>query len=239
MSITLFSIINEQWENQPIDTEIQKSLITHKVLSYYSQNLLISPYSTALDTLIQDYEVYLQSRKNTLDNNDINEMYKQVYYFTQIQSNLTVYLNHFRSKVDQFKFVFEIYTELIKQQLEAEYAKKVTILYAQKEKEMQEIERTYNNKQISVNESKFITMKINNISEKYEILIGQYTWTRLNNLILSQLKTNLLLNEIKRKTQILESIVGYFELRFKNFQEEIMSGKKVIDNLSFLYKHAS
>ena len=118
MSITLFNIINETWENPNIDAQIQASLNTHKVLSFYSQNLLVSPFTPLIDAIVNDYEVFLQSRKNVLDNNDMNEAYKQVYYFTQIQSNLSINLNNFRAKVDQYKFVYEIYVELIKQQIE-------------------------------------------------------------------------------------------------------------------------
>lgn len=237
MSVTLFNIINEAWENPSLDTEIQKSLTTHKVLSFYSNNFLTTPYSPSVDTLVTDYEIYLLSRPKVMDSNDLNEIYRQVAYFTQIQSNLSIYVNHYRTRVNQFKFVSEIYTELIKQQLDAEHAKKVRDLYEKKDKELQELEKQYAGKTVSTTDSKFVALKVANISEKYDILIWQYTGVRLNNLLASQLKVNLLLNEIRRKTQILESIVWYFELRFKNFQEEIMSGKKVIDNLSFLYKH--
>lgn len=238
MSLTLFNIIGETWENPAIDPEILKSLTTHKVLWFYGNNLLSSPYSPLLDTIVNDFEVFLQTRKWVLDNNDMNEAYKQIYYFTQIQSNVANHLNHFRARVNQYKFVYEVYTELIKQQIDADCSKKITELYKQKEKEMLDLEKTYTEKATSTSENKFITIKINNITEKYDTLISQYTGTRLNNLINSQLKVNLILNEIRRKTQILETVVWYFELRFKNFQEEIMSWKKIIDNLSFLYKHA-
>lgn len=239
MSITLSSIINENWNNPEIDTLITQWITTHKVLKYIWTGVMDTPFISAVDNIVQDFETRLLTRKQVIDENDMWQIYKDIYYYTQIQSNIAVYLNWYRNKVTQMKQVLEIFTELQKQQFENLYNSKLDEIYKERDKELTEFESNYTWKEISTNEMKFVTMKLNSLNSKYDSKIAQYTWMRFNSLVNSQLKTSSVLNEIRRKLSILEAIVWYFELRFKNFQEEIMSWKKVIDNLSFLYKYAN
>jgi len=236
--ITLYKIIPEQWENQKVDLELRQLILSHPVLKYLWESVLESPFTQEVNWIVNTFEERHITQTFELKNEDMTKLYKDIYFYTQIQVNMVEAINKYERIVKKYKLIEESFLSNIKEQLEKFYNSKITTLTREREKELTEYDNSFKEKKnLSSSEMKFISMKLSNIQSKYEVSISQYTWNRLNYLISSKIKSNKLILEIKRKKDILESILNYFELRYKNCQEQIMSWKKVVDNLSFLIKY--
>lgn len=237
-TITLQQLINLRWDNESLDPTILATIKSHDVLKYYGDNVLVSPYNSMIDTLVTTWELHIWKKSRVLENNDMNTIYQEIYFFTQMLNNVTLHVNYYRTRLDQLNTILDVFTEVLRKNNEDKYRKELNLHLNKKDTDLLEVERQYFKpwQATSTSDNKFINTKISAINERSEIMVSFLTWNKLNSTVNNDLKTSNLLIELKRKVSILQSILHYLEMRMKNFQEEIMSGKKIIENLSFLAK---
>lgn len=229
--ITLFSIIKEDW-NSSMDTDLNTLIKAQSNLSSFQ---LMNPYSAEnVDITISEIENKLKNRKYHIEETNIWEIYKELYWYTQFQVNLWEYLNFYKSLRDKYNVVLEYLTENIKYKNEIVIRNKVSTIFKNKEEEISNLLVENEQKKLTTIENKFLTTKIQNIEDKYNHQLSPYLWNKLNANLQNQIKRDKILLEFQRKILIIEKIVWYFEIRYKTFQEEINTHKKVIDNLVFL-----
>jgi len=232
--ITLNSIIGEEW-NSPIDNEVNALISSQPQLEGFK---LVSPFSSQIiDIFINEIETHLKNRNLKLTQENINEAYKELHWYTQYQLNLWEYLNYFKNIRGKYKTVLEYLIEVKKYNFEVEIQGKIKTIYWKKEKELINFEKDFIWKKMTTTENKFLWSKIQVIEDKYASELFHYTWTKLNHTVLWKLNRDKLLLEYKRKILIIEKIVWYIDQRYKAFQEQIMSNKKIIDNLIYLYNN--
>lgn len=239
--ITLWSIIQSPWENTSLDNTLIESIKTHPVLFTYIDSYKQSPYIESVDQIITKLETHIRNKSELLSNNDIKGIYNEIYFFTQILNNLTVYIVHYRSKLEHLTWLLELYTEVVKSNKEIEWKRLYEELNTKMNNDLKQIEKDYlgSDKSNTTSDNKFLWIKLSSVDNYYKWLMSNYTWQRLEKYISSQTKQDIYLLEIKRKIDIITSILTYFEMRLKNCQEEVMSGKKIVENLSILYKFGS
>jgi len=228
--ITLNSVIGEQWTS-PQDEIIKKMFEQIQIQSFD----LVSPFSYAtVDTFINEIETHLNSRNLQLTQESINFAFSELNWFTQYQINLWDFLNFYTNISRKYKTVIEYLNEIRRQNFENDIQAKIKNIYTSKNKELIELEKSYFWKKLSTSENKFLNSKIQIIEDKYSSQLLMYTWPKLNNTIFSMLKKDKTLLELNRKFLIIEKIVGYLDYRYKSFNEQIRSYKKIIENLVFL-----
>lgn len=237
--ITLSQIIKQQWENPWVDNLVHQFFIKNPSIGLFSSSLF-SPYSQDCDTLVNLWETRLLTKNNSFHKDNTETICGNIYFFTSILNNLTIYLTTYQLQVNQLNTLLDYVVEIQKTEYEKIYSAKVQEYYNQKTKELKDIEELYlkgeKTKSLSTNDFKYIFTLTKNIEDKYSHLISQYTWSKLNQLLTTSVKTDPIILELRRKKAILESIISYFTYRQKNFTEEIMTWKKLLDSIWYLLK---
>jgi len=234
--ITLLQIIWEEWNNPIIDGPLKETLDKNLKIDFNLKN----PFSlTWVDLLINEIETHLKNTNIQLSQNNIQEAYKELYWYTWYQINLWEFLNEYKNLRAKYKMILDYLTEILKTKIEEDIKQETKKLYKEKNEEILNLEKSLIDKKLTTIENKFLTSKLQWIEDKYNALLLHYTPQKINNTILNRIKKNQIILELQRKINILEKITWYFDFRYKGFQEQINSYKKIIDNLVFLYNNTN
>ena len=232
-------ILEIPW-GSPIDEDYKAVFENDDVLKLLVWKLnKLSPYDTKKDTLFNDMQVHFSKMNKELTETDINEAYKQLHWFIQIHSHLVEILTVYKNNVKKIELITDIITSYKKIELEIQAKGSIKKLYENREKALDTLDKNYpDKKNLTTIESKFIQMRMAGLDKELDTKISFLTWQKLTNSIFAKITSDKYINELKRKTTILNWAVEYVEKLYKTTQEQINGYKKIIDNLMFLYDNA-
>lgn len=244
INITLNSIIPDIWENTIEDQEIRKicwMTPAYQLLTNQGE-ILSTPFIKEIDEIVSSIEtkIFNRSISSFFEESDIKSLYQHIFFFTQSLSSMTFYLSKYKRQLQKLELFYDYYKDQIKKDLELWLAAFIETQHNLKLSDITNYKTTlWNLDTKSNNEMKFILAELSTKESLYDTRLSIYLWTKWTNYINGKLKENTILNELVRKIYILKSIIEYLNSRYDTLKEEIMTGKKIIDNFTLLNSYTT
>lgn len=227
--------------HSPLDQNYPTLFSQDHILSSLCSNIsLFSPYRPDLDTLLDEFDKKLRNlKKDFTSQGDVTGAYWELYWFTQVQGNFVPYITQYKQNLEKLKLLEEILTFYTRANCEKEAEQVIEQAQKKRVEKNRLLDQEYpKKKDITTNEMKFITLKMNDIEKEMDLKIAPYTGQRAQYTIQTKIKSDIYINEIKRKILIVEGAIEYLEKLFKLCQEQVNTHKKIIENLIFLYNQS-